>query len=56
MESGDGSVLQKRTDRREALSLLLGGLATGAAAASACSPLNAATPVVGSPRLEKTRI
>jgi hypothetical protein len=44
LDAADGSVLQKRTDRREALGLLLGGLAAGAAAAGACSPLNAATP------------
>jgi len=42
--SDDGTVLQKRVDRREAVGLLLGGLAAGAAAVSACSPLNAATP------------
>jgi Fe-S-cluster-containing dehydrogenase component len=40
----DGTVLQKRVDRREALGLLVGGLAAGAAAASACTPLSAATP------------
>ena len=40
----DGTVLQKRVDRREALGLLLGGLAAGAAAVGACTPLNAATP------------
>jgi hypothetical protein len=44
VESGDGSVLQKRTDRREALRVLLGGLAAGTAAAGACAPLNTASP------------
>ncbi len=40
----DGTVLQKRVDRRDALGLLLGGLAAGAAAVAACTPLTAATP------------
>ncbi len=40
----DGTVLQKRVDRREALGLLAGGLAAGAAAVGACTPLSAATP------------
>ncbi|MGE0552902.1 MAG: 4Fe-4S dicluster domain-containing protein [Gemmatimonadales bacterium] len=40
----DGSVLQKRVDRRQALGMLAGGLAAGAAAASACTPVSAMTP------------
>lgn len=36
----DGSVLQKRLDRRRALGILLGGVAVGAQAVSACSPLS----------------
>ena len=40
----DGTLLQKPVDRREALGLLMAGLAAGAAAASACTPLNASTP------------
>ena len=40
----DGTLLQKPVDRREALGLLLGGLAAGAAAVGACTPLSAATP------------
>ncbi len=40
----DGSVLQKPVDRREALGMLAAGVAAGAAAASACRPLSAATP------------
>ena len=40
----DGTVLQKQVDRREALGLVLGGLAAGAAAVGACAPLSAATP------------
>jgi molybdopterin-containing oxidoreductase family iron-sulfur binding subunit len=35
----DGSVLQKRVDRRRALGFLLGGAAVGAQALSACSPV-----------------
>lgn len=42
-DPGDGSVLQKPVDRREALTLLLGGVAAGAAAVGACTPLTAAT-------------
>ena len=41
---GDGTVLQKRVDRREALGMMLTGVAAGAAAATACTPLKAATP------------
>jgi molybdopterin-containing oxidoreductase family iron-sulfur binding subunit len=35
----DGSVLQKRVDRRRALTILMGGAAAGAQAMSACSPM-----------------
>ena len=35
----DGTVLQKRVDRRRALGILLGGAAVGAQALSACSPV-----------------
>ena len=41
--SEDGTVLQKRVDRRRALGILLGGAAVGAQAISACSPMAAAT-------------
>ena len=37
-ESEDGTVLQKRVDRRRALGILLGGAAVGAQALGACSP------------------
>ena len=40
----DGTVLQKPFDRRGALGMIAAGVATGVAAASACRPLNAATP------------
>jgi Fe-S-cluster-containing dehydrogenase component len=36
----EGSVLQKRIDRRRALGILLGGAAVGAQAVSACTPMN----------------
>ena len=39
----DGTVLQKRVDRRRALSILIGGMVAGTQAVSACSPLSAAT-------------
>jgi molybdopterin-containing oxidoreductase family iron-sulfur binding subunit len=39
----EGSVLQKRIDRRRALSILLGGAAAGAQAMSACAPMNPLT-------------
>ena len=39
----DGTMLQKRVDRRRALGVLLGGAAAGAQAMSACSPLTPAT-------------
>jgi molybdopterin-containing oxidoreductase family iron-sulfur binding subunit len=38
-EGEDGTVLQKRVDRRRALGILLGGAAVGAQALSACSPV-----------------
>jgi Fe-S-cluster-containing dehydrogenase component len=38
-EGEDGTVLQKRVDRRRALGILLGGAAVGAQAMSACSPM-----------------
>jgi molybdopterin-containing oxidoreductase family iron-sulfur binding subunit len=38
-EPVDGSVLQKRVDRRRALTVLLGGAAVGAQAMAACSPM-----------------
>ena len=37
----DGTLMQKRLDRRRALGVLLGGMAAGAQAVSACAPLNA---------------
>ena len=40
----DGTLLQKPVDRRDALGLLLGGVAASVAAVGACAPLNAATP------------
>ena len=40
----DGTVLQQRVDRRRALNVLFGGMAVGAQALAACSPLAAATP------------
>jgi molybdopterin-containing oxidoreductase family iron-sulfur binding subunit len=39
VEGEDGTVLQKRVDRRRALGILLGGAAVGAQAISACSPV-----------------
>jgi molybdopterin-containing oxidoreductase family iron-sulfur binding subunit len=42
-DPGDGTVLGKRLGRRKALEVILGAVATGAAAASACSPLSGAT-------------
>jgi len=39
----DGTILQKRVDRRRALGILLGGAAVGAQAMSACSPMAPAT-------------
>ncbi|HEY5546402.1 MAG TPA: 4Fe-4S dicluster domain-containing protein [Gemmatimonadaceae bacterium] len=39
VEREDGTVLQKRVDRRRALGILLGGAAVGAQALSACSPV-----------------
>ena len=39
----EGTMLQKRVDRRRALGVLLGGAAVGAQAMSACSPLTPAT-------------
>ncbi|HET9424885.1 MAG TPA: 4Fe-4S dicluster domain-containing protein [Gemmatimonadaceae bacterium] len=41
--AGDGTILQKEVDRRRALRILLGGVAAGTQAVSACSPLSAAT-------------
>jgi molybdopterin-containing oxidoreductase family iron-sulfur binding subunit len=41
--SDDGTLMQKQVDRRRALSILIGGLAAGTQAASACAPLSAAT-------------
>jgi molybdopterin-containing oxidoreductase family iron-sulfur binding subunit len=38
-EDEDGTILQKRMDRRRALGILLGGAAVGAQAISACSPM-----------------
>ncbi|HSE46342.1 MAG TPA: hypothetical protein VLA89_13535, partial [Gemmatimonadales bacterium] len=43
-ESADGTLLQKPVDRRDALGLLLGGVAASVAAVGACAPLSAATP------------
>jgi molybdopterin-containing oxidoreductase family iron-sulfur binding subunit len=43
-EIDDGTLLEKRVDRRDALGLLLGGVAAGVAAMGACTPLSAATP------------
>ena len=39
----DGTVLQKRVDRRGALSMLIGGMAVGAQAVSACAPITTMT-------------
>ena len=39
----DRTVMQKRVDRRRALGILFGGVAVGAQAMSACSPLGAMT-------------
>jgi molybdopterin-containing oxidoreductase family iron-sulfur binding subunit len=41
--AADGTVLQKRVDRRLALKILAGGVAAGTQALGACSPLSAAT-------------
>ena len=38
--AGDGAMLQKRLDRRRALALLLGGVAAGTQAMSACAPIS----------------
>ena len=38
-----GTVLQKRVDRRRALTILAGGVAAGAQAVAACAPLSAGT-------------
>jgi molybdopterin-containing oxidoreductase family iron-sulfur binding subunit len=46
----EGSVLQKRIDRRRALGILLGGAAVGAQAVSACAPMN---PLSGAQREER---
>ena len=40
---GDGTVLQKRVDRRLALKVLAGGVVAGTQALGACAPLSAAT-------------
>jgi molybdopterin-containing oxidoreductase family iron-sulfur binding subunit len=42
--AAEQAVPERRVDRRRALGLLFGGIAVGAQAASACSPLSAATP------------
>ena len=42
-DSGDGTVLQKRVDRRRALSFLISGMAAATQAVSACAPLSAMT-------------
>ena len=41
--STDATVLQKRVDRRRALGILLGGMAAGAQAVSACAPITTLT-------------
>jgi molybdopterin-containing oxidoreductase family iron-sulfur binding subunit len=41
--SDDGTMLQKRVDRRSALGILIAGLAAGTQALNACAPLNALT-------------
>ena len=43
MDDDDGTVMQKRLDRRRALAVLLGGIAVGTQALSSCSPLSATT-------------
>lgn len=43
VEAGQ-TLLQKRVDRRRALSILLGGAAAATSAVAACAPLSAATP------------
>jgi Fe-S-cluster-containing dehydrogenase component len=43
-DPGDHTLLQKRVDRRRALSILLGGAAIGTSAVAACAPLGATTP------------
>ena len=40
-EADTASVLQKRVDRRRALGMLIGGMAVGSQAVSACAPLSA---------------
>jgi len=40
-DAGGKTLLQKRVDRRSALSILIGGMAAGAGAASACAPISA---------------
>ena len=47
----DGTMLQKRIDRRRALGILIGGAAVGAQAISACSPMTADTDVVREAKL-----
>jgi len=42
-DTDDGTVLQKRVDRRRALGILIGGMAAGAQAVSACAPLTTMT-------------
>jgi Fe-S-cluster-containing dehydrogenase component len=46
----EGSVLQKRIDRRRALGILLGGAAVGTQAVSACAPMN---PLSGAQREQR---
>jgi molybdopterin-containing oxidoreductase family iron-sulfur binding subunit len=41
--NGDGSVLQKKLDRRRALAVLFGGAVAGTQAVSACAPVSAQT-------------
>ncbi len=40
---GDATMLQKKVDRRRALTMLLGGMAAGVQAVSACAPVSAMT-------------
>jgi Fe-S-cluster-containing dehydrogenase component len=53
--SGDGSVMQKPVGRRQALTMLFGGVAAGTQAVSACSPLSAATDAEKEMKLLKWR-